>query len=229
MALSIQPTIVQPYAESPSFRPGRAPSRAPGAESPAGSSTSESTSQTAVKAQGQTEQEKKVVDELKARDREVRAHEQAHVAAAGGLALGGPTYTYQYGPDGIAYAVGGEVNIDTSPGRTPEETIDKARQIRAAALAPSDPSDQDRAVAAAAAQLEAQARQEISQQQTEERTQATAPAPSAGAGDASNEATESTPASESDSQQTEQARQAVALYGAIAAAANQGSLINVSA
>jgi len=94
-----------------------------------------------------------LVDQLKARDREVRAHEAAHQAAGGSLA-GGASFAYQRGPDGRSYAVGGEVPIDLSAGRTPEETIQRARQIRAAALAPADPSGQDLRVAAEAAALE---------------------------------------------------------------------------
>ena len=83
-----------------------------------------------------TEEEQEQVSELKSRDREVRAHEQAHLAAAGPYATGGPSYTYQEGPDGRRYAVGGEVGIDTSPvSGDPEATIQKAQQIRAAALA----------------------------------------------------------------------------------------------
>ena len=101
------------------------------------------------------------LDKLKATDRQVRAHEQAHMAAGGALVRGGASYSYQKGPDGQLYAVGGEVSIDVSPGRTPEETISKAAQIRAAALAPADPSGQDRNVAAGAARLEAEARAEL--------------------------------------------------------------------
>lgn len=67
-----------------------------------------------------------LIDKLKARDTEVRQHEQAHMAAAGGLATSGATFTYQRGPNGVNYAIGGEVNIDTSPGATPEETIQRA-------------------------------------------------------------------------------------------------------
>lgn len=99
--------------------------------------------------------------QLQATDRRVRAHELAHLAASGGLATGAPSYTYQKGPDGVNYAVGGEVSVDTSPARTPEETIAKAATIIAAALAPADPSPQDRAVAAAASQLAQQARAEL--------------------------------------------------------------------
>ena len=96
----------------------------------------------------------RLVSELKARDRVVRAHEMAHMAAGAGLVT--------RGADGQRYAVGGEVSIDTSPGRTPEETLLKAERIRAAALAPAEPSGQDRQVAATAAQMASQARMEIS-------------------------------------------------------------------
>jgi hypothetical protein len=104
-----------------------------------------------------------LIDQLKARDLEVRQHELAHIAASGGLATSGATYTYQRGPNGVSYAIGGEVNIDTSPGATPEETIQRAHTIQAAALAPADPSGPDRAVAAQAQQMEVQARAELAQ------------------------------------------------------------------
>lgn len=104
------------------------------------------------------------LQQLQQRDREVRAHEQAHLSASGGLANGGPQYSYQRGSDGKNYAIGGEVSIDTSPGKTPRETISRAQTIRAAALAPADPSPQDRSVAAKAAAMEAQARLELAQQ-----------------------------------------------------------------
>ena len=106
----------------------------------------------------------KLVDDLKARDTEVRQHEQAHLAAAGGLAISGATYSYQRGPNGVNYAIGGEVQIDTSPGATPEETIARATSIQAAASAPAEPSGADRAVAAAAQQMAAQARTELARQ-----------------------------------------------------------------
>lgn len=104
--------------------------------------------------------------QLKQRDREVRQHEQAHMAAAGALATSGASFTYQKGPDGVNYAVGGEVGIDSSPGRTPEETIRRAQTVRAAALAPADPSGQDRAVSAQATQMELQAKVELAQEPT---------------------------------------------------------------
>ena len=97
------------------------------------------------------------VTKLAARDREVRAHEAAHLAAGGGLARGGASFTCQLGPDGRMYAIGGEVRIDTSLGLDPTQTIARAQQIREAALAPSSPSGQDLEVASQAAQIEEQA------------------------------------------------------------------------
>lgn len=107
------------------------------------------------------------LDKLKARDTEVRQHEMAHLSAAGGLATSGPSYTYQRGPNGVNYAVGGEVNIDTSPGGTPEETLSRAQAIQAAALAPANPSGADRAVAARASQMEQEARADLAARQQE--------------------------------------------------------------
>ncbi|MFQ5449497.1 MAG: putative metalloprotease CJM1_0395 family protein [Nitrospinaceae bacterium] len=123
-----------------------------------------------------TAEEKRVVDQLRTRDREVRAHEQAHKAAAGQFAKGPPSFEYQTGPDGRRYAVGGEVAIDSSPvPGNPQAAVRKAQTIKRAATAPRNPSAQDRRVAAQAAQMEAQARQEIRQQRAEEQSQARGP------------------------------------------------------
>ncbi|MCB1961253.1 MAG: hypothetical protein KDE68_12140 [Rhodocyclaceae bacterium] len=107
-----------------------------------------------------------LIDQLKATDRQVRSHEAAHLAAAGHLALGGAGFSSVRGPDGRMYAVGGEVNIDVSPGRTPEETIAKGEQIQRAARAPADPSAQDIRVAAQAAQMVAEAQRELAAEPT---------------------------------------------------------------
>ncbi|WP_198928915.1 putative metalloprotease CJM1_0395 family protein [Maricaulis sp. W15] len=114
-----------------------------------------------------SDNEHKQVDALKARDREVRAHERAH-QAVGGQYAGAASYTFQKGPDGRAYAVGGEVPIDASEIRgAPQATIDKMQQVKAAALAPVEPSGQDRKVAALADSKIAQARAELSRQRGE--------------------------------------------------------------
>lgn len=109
--------------------------------------------------------ERDQIQELASRDREVRAHEQAHAAIAGQYGSS-PTYSFVRGPDGVSYAVGGEVKIDTSPiPGDPEATLRKAQQLRRAANAPVEPSSQDASVAAQAAQMEQQARAELSEQQ----------------------------------------------------------------
>ena len=111
-----------------------------------------------------TEEEQKQVKELQARDREVRAHEQAH-ARVGGAYAGAPSYTFQQGPDKKRYAVGGEVQIDTSKERTPEATARKMQIVIRAALAPAEPSSQDLRVAQ-------QARASLQEAQAEMRAQA---------------------------------------------------------
>lgn len=113
-----------------------------------------------------TDEQKSQIAELKARDAQVRAHEQAHMAAGGQYVRGGASFSYQTGPDGKRYAIGGEVSIDASPGSTPQETIRKMEQVKRAAMAPADPSGQDAAVAAKASQAENKARTEQNSQQS---------------------------------------------------------------
>ncbi len=110
-----------------------------------------------------TSQELQELQKLRTRDTEVRSHEQAHLTSAGQYSTGGPTFTYQTGPDGKRYAIGGEVSIDVSKENNPEATIMKMRAIRRAALAPANPSGTDRQVAAQAAMFEAQAQREKQQ------------------------------------------------------------------
>lgn len=117
----------------------------------------------------QTEEttDKKIVTELEKRDREVRAHEQAHKAVAGRFAAGGASFKFEKGPNGKFFAVSGHVNIDVSEESTPERTIQKMRVVKKAALAPAKPSTQDRSVAAKAAAKEAEARRELIQEKSE--------------------------------------------------------------
>ncbi|MBK1672421.1 hypothetical protein CKO35_03745 [Ectothiorhodospira shaposhnikovii] len=115
-----------------------------------------------------TPEEERMLRELQQRDRDVRAHEQAHVAVGGRYVTSGASYDYQTGPDGRRYAVGGEVSIDTSRPADPEEAIQKARVIQAAAMAPADPSPQDYRVAAQARMMESQARGDARTQRQEE-------------------------------------------------------------
>ncbi len=120
-------------------------------------------------AQELTLQQQQKVVELQQIDRKVRIHEQAHMAAGGGIVTSGPNYTYTYGPDGKSYASAGEVGIDTAAENKPQQNIDKGQQIQRAALAPQDPSPQDYRVASTGAHLEAQGRSDLSSEQTQER------------------------------------------------------------
>lgn len=112
--------------------------------------------------------EQEEIRRLAARDREVRAHEQAH-ASVGGQYAGAPSFSYTRGPDGVRYATGGEVPIDVSkiPG-DPEGTLRKMQIVQRAALAPRDPSAADRSIAAKASRAQVEARTEIAQQRAEE-------------------------------------------------------------
>lgn len=119
--------------------------------------------------QVQAESEQAELQELKKRDQEVRTHEQAHMAM-GGQHAGAVSYEYQTGPDGVRYAVGGEVPIDVSEVvDDPQATLEKMMLIQRAALAPAEPSSQDRQVAAQAGQKAAQAINELAKQDREQR------------------------------------------------------------
>ncbi len=116
-----------------------------------------------------TPDEKARVEDLKAADAAVRTHEMAHIMAGGQYIIRRANFVYVLGPDGRLYAVGGEVQIDTSEvPDDPEATIQKAQAVRRAALAPGSPSPQDLRVAAAATRMEFEARMELARQRVEE-------------------------------------------------------------
>ncbi len=128
-----------------------------------------------------TQEEELEVRRMAARDAEVRRHELAH-ASVGGPHIGVAEYKYQRGPDGKLYAVGGRVSIDVAPAASPAATVRKMDTIIRAALAPLNPSMEDRAAAVLAWQIRQKA---VNAEKAEERdeTQATpgAPNPSSGA------------------------------------------------
>lgn len=112
-------------------------------------------------------QQAREIDKLERRDREVRSHELAH-ASVGGSFTGAPNYSFETGPDGQRYAVGGEVSVDLStvPGN-PAATIAKMQKVHAAALAPANPSAQDTKVAANATKIILQAQSELQAQSSQ--------------------------------------------------------------
>lgn len=121
-------------------------------------------------ANSQTKEQKpdlELITRLKARDAEVRAHENAHRSVGGDL-TGPASFTYQTGPDGISYAIGGEVSIDMSPEGDHKATQSKMQRVKAAAMAPAEPSAQDIKVASTATMLEAKAKMDEMKEKTEE-------------------------------------------------------------
>lgn len=139
-----------------------------GREKATGQETAEEETQRLEQEIAQLELEQaRALDEMRQRDQEVRTHERAH-ASAGGQWAGAPSYETEKGPDGRQYAVSGEVQIDTSPvANDPQATIEKMRTVMSAAMAPAEPSAQDRSVYAQAQATLAQAQMELAQQRSE--------------------------------------------------------------
>ncbi|NQZ29669.1 MAG: hypothetical protein HRU06_00240 [Oceanospirillaceae bacterium] len=115
-----------------------------------------------LKAELKVEQaELKITQQLAARDREVKAHEQTH-ASIGGSYASAPRFDYTSGPDGRLYATSGEVSIDTSAVESdPQATLEKAQVIIRAALSVTEPSNADRQIAAEAKSLALRAMSDI--------------------------------------------------------------------
>lgn len=128
-------------------------------------SADKANSDTATEAQP-PQQELQQLEQLKQRDEEVRTHERAH-ATVGGVYAGQPQFDYEDGTDGKRYAVNGEVDIDVSaiPG-DPQATMDKMKQVYAAAMAPNDPSSADIQVAAEAMRKYNSAREQLTAQRS---------------------------------------------------------------
>jgi len=89
------------------------------------------------------------LDRLQLSDVGVRTHEALHFHAGAGL-TSEPEYTYQEGPDGQFYAIGGDVGIQTPDTSNPEQAARIAQTVAAAALAANDVSGQDVSVARSA-------------------------------------------------------------------------------
>jgi hypothetical protein len=111
--------------------------------------------------------EKRLVKDLATRDAEVKVHEAAHQAAGGGM-TGVASYSYQQGPDGKMYAIGGEVSISMKASSNPEETFRNAKQLIASAMAAGSPSPQDFAVVSSARVMEMKAMQQQARKGQEE-------------------------------------------------------------
>ncbi|MCP1618922.1 SprA family protein [Pseudomonas sp. SLBN-26] len=168
-SLALDPLVSITRSRASSGAAGASPSTAletPGRSSGTSSRSSEQGSSSKSTELSQEDQQR--VAELVSTDRKVRAHEQAH-ASVGGRYASAPSYDFERGPDGLDYAVSGEVSIDASPvADDPEATLVKMDIVQRAALAPADPSAQDRQVAARAAGHAAEARVELARLRLEE-------------------------------------------------------------
>lgn len=166
-SISPPPVPIAGYASQPSSRVGggaASPDSTLGRPNEAGQASAQDQNSNRSRPQqpsAEERQQQQVVQQLGARDREVRQHEMAHKAAGAGI-TGAVSYSYQRGPDGRMYAVGGEVSIDTSAiSSDPQATLEKAEAIIRAAMAPAEPSSQDYRVAASARAMAAEARAEL--------------------------------------------------------------------
>ena len=116
----------------------------------------------------QQAQQLQQVSALKTRDSEVKAHEHAH-ATVGGQYAQSPSFKYEKGADGQRYATDGEVQIDVSSvGDNPLATINKMKQVYAAAMAPVDPSAADIRVAAQALQKMNEAKVKLAEERQQQ-------------------------------------------------------------
>ncbi|WP_317931169.1 putative metalloprotease CJM1_0395 family protein [Halioxenophilus sp. WMMB6] len=112
-----------------------------------------------------SEQELATLQKLKLVDQSVRDHEQAHQSVAGQFA-GSANFDFDTGPDGNRYAVAGEVPIRLPVGDgDPQQRLRQADQVIRAALAPVDPSSQDRSIAARAVQIKNDAKSDLREEQ----------------------------------------------------------------
>lgn len=87
----------------------------------------------------------RVLSRFKNKDNEVRTHEQLHASKA--TTTTPINYSYQAGPDGKLYAVGGYVRFDTSIPKDEAQAMQKLNELQRASTAPKDLSSADSSIA----------------------------------------------------------------------------------
>lgn len=90
----------------------------------------------------------RVLEKFKRTDAQIKSHEQIHATI--GQTTAPISYSYQQGPDGKMYAVGGHVRLDTSIPDDPKAAAFKLEQIQKAASAPGELSSADANIASQA-------------------------------------------------------------------------------
>jgi len=87
----------------------------------------------------------RVLEKFKNKDAEIRTHEQIHASI--GHTTSPISYSYQQGPDGKMYAVGGSVRFDTSIPDDPKAAAFKLDILQKAASGPAQTSAADNTIA----------------------------------------------------------------------------------
>lgn len=87
----------------------------------------------------------RVVEKFRSKDAEIRTHEQIHASI--GHTTTPISYTYQQGPDGKMYAIGGSVRLDTSIPNDPKAAAFKLDMLQKAASGPTQMSAADGSIA----------------------------------------------------------------------------------
>jgi hypothetical protein len=82
----------------------------------------------------------RVLDKFEATDARTHTHEQTHASS---VHASTPDYTYQQGPDGKLYALGGSVRMDTSVPKDEAAAAAKMENLSQASTAPHDLSAAD--------------------------------------------------------------------------------------
>jgi hypothetical protein len=90
----------------------------------------------------------RVLDKFKQTDTNIRSHEQIHASI--GATTSPISYTYEKGPDGKMYAVGGKVTLDTSLPDDPKAAAFKLDMLQKTASGPIDSSGADNTIASQA-------------------------------------------------------------------------------
>ncbi|MGB3750737.1 MAG: putative metalloprotease CJM1_0395 family protein [Arcobacteraceae bacterium] len=87
----------------------------------------------------------RVVEKFRKKDAEIRTHEQVHASI--GNTTTPISYSYQQGPDGKMYAIGGSVRFDTSIPNDPKAASFKLDMLQKAAAGPAQMSGADGSIA----------------------------------------------------------------------------------
>ena len=167
MSVSVNPVLQQQYMRQAGALAGQCASCGGGGCSCGGGGGGVSGA-SIIKAAQNGQDPRAAFEQLKSQQyNKIMAHEQAHASAAGSFGGG---INIQYGPGGIAVSGDVPVSMPALDPKNPASTIQAAQTVKAAALAPSDPSGQDMSVAAKAQGIMGQAQVLMQNPQLQQKT-----------------------------------------------------------